>query len=550
MNERYLDLMDKTLDAYTVEHIERYFADVRENGLREHGFPRLTANMGILIAYGRRAELKPLFLSMMDFCCSTIPHVHAANEFSVREIVFCIIELERAEVVEPARIAAWKADLAAIDPFACYDKIAFTPEDKVHNWACFALVSEWMRQYIGLCDATDFINIQLPTQLRLFEENGMYRDPHNPMVYDLVPRGLLSILLNFGYRGKYYGEIDDHLRRAGLLTLEMQSVTGEIPYGGRSAQFLHNEAWLAGIFEFEARRYAAEGNMALAGRFKHGVDLALGNVEQWLSRTPIRHVKNRFPTETKYGCEGYAYFDKYMITAASFLYAASLMCDDSIPVIPPEPYTAAVQTSHHFHKVCLRAGDYFAELDTDADPHYDACGLGRIHRADAPSPLCLTVPCPAQPKYRVDTDSPTPFAICPAVCRDGEWCDGTAAVYTVEALSHDADCARAELICTLADTPVRMTVTVSAAGVEITAERAGEVALMLPAFAFDGTEHPAIAADATALTVTYGGWVCRTETDGTLADTCTVARNRSGHYRVFRAVGQGRVTARIRLMPV
>lgn len=549
MNERYLDLMDKTLDAYSTAHIERYFDDVRRGGLREHGFPRLTANMGILIAHSRRLDLKPLFLDMMDFCCSTIPHVHAANEFSVREIIFCIIELERAGAVEPERIAAWKADLATIDPFTCYDKIAHKPEDKVHNWACFALVSEWMRQYIGLCDATEFVGIQLPTQLCRIEENGMYRDPHNPMVYDLVPRGLLSLLLHFGYRGEYYGEIDDHLRRAGLLTLEMQSVTGEIPYGGRSAQFVHNEAMMVVSLEFEARRYAAEGDMALAGRFKHAISLALDNIAGWLAKTPIRHTKNRFPTETKYGCEGYAYFDKYMITAASFLYAAASICDDSIPAVPPAAHTAAVQTSHHFHKVFLRAGDYFAELDTDADPHYDASGLGRVHRAGAPSPICLTVPCPAEPKYRIDTDAPIPFAICPAVCRDGVWQDGTAAVYAVETLSHDDTTATAVLTCTIADTPVRMTVTVSAAGVEVAAEGEGEIALMLPAFTFDGTDHPAIAVDETSLTVTYDGWHCRSTTDGTLADTGAIVRNRSGHYRVFRAARQGRVTAAIAIGP-
>ena len=53
------------------------------------------------------------------------------------------------------------------------------------------------------------------------------------------------------------------------------------------------------------------------------------DAEEWLSKTPIRHIKNRFPTETKYGCERYAYFDKYMTTVASNLWAAYTICDDS-----------------------------------------------------------------------------------------------------------------------------------------------------------------------------------------------------------------------------
>ena len=45
MKEKYIDLMEKALSAYTDEHILRYFGDVKTNGLKEHGFPRLTANM-------------------------------------------------------------------------------------------------------------------------------------------------------------------------------------------------------------------------------------------------------------------------------------------------------------------------------------------------------------------------------------------------------------------------------------------------------------------------------------------------------------------------
>ena len=89
MKNKYLDLMERTLSAYTTEHILRYFDDVKRDGLTEHGFPRLTANIGILIANGRRCDLLPIFLQMMDFCCHAIPTVKAANDFSVREIVSC-----------------------------------------------------------------------------------------------------------------------------------------------------------------------------------------------------------------------------------------------------------------------------------------------------------------------------------------------------------------------------------------------------------------------------------------------------------------------------
>lgn len=403
MKEQYLSLMAKALSAYSDRHIAEYFETVRTNGLTEHGFPRLTANLGILISYGFRTDLLPLFCEMMEFCCKSVPRVKAANDFSVRELLSCLAALENAQTVGHEMLDRWKGYLKTIVPQTCYSIYAKTPEDCVHNWACFTLVSEYLRQTMGLCDSADFVELQLSTQLRLFDENGMYRDPNQPMVYDLVPRGLFSLLLFFGYRGPCFSRIDALLKRAGLHTLEMQSVTGEIPYGGRSNQFLFNEPLFAILFEYEAARYAGEGDFPLARRFKGAAQRALSALSHWLGETPIRHVKNRFPEESRYGCERYAYFDKYMITTASFLYAAFLLCDDTIvPEAEPEIRPAVFRTSADFHKVFLRSAVYALELDLCADPHYDASGLGRVQREGAPSALCLSHPCTDTPKYTVD----------------------------------------------------------------------------------------------------------------------------------------------------
>ena len=94
--------MEKALSAYTTEHIVRCFDEVRREGLSEHGFPRLTVNIGIFITHGRRAELLPLFLEMMELVCHSIPRVRAANNFSVREVVACLLEIEKSGVVARA----------------------------------------------------------------------------------------------------------------------------------------------------------------------------------------------------------------------------------------------------------------------------------------------------------------------------------------------------------------------------------------------------------------------------------------------------------------
>ena len=90
-----MNIMDRVVSAYTAEHIHRYTDSVMKDGLSEHGFPRLTVNLGILIAHGKKAKFTEDFLKMMDLCCREIPTAlgrngsRVGNEFSVKEIVFC-----------------------------------------------------------------------------------------------------------------------------------------------------------------------------------------------------------------------------------------------------------------------------------------------------------------------------------------------------------------------------------------------------------------------------------------------------------------------------
>ena len=93
MNKTYLSIIEKSIAAYSEEDVVSYFNDVKQNGLKDQGFARLTVNIGILIAYGLRKELSSRFLEMMEFCCKMIPVVKADNDFSVRELVCCISEL-------------------------------------------------------------------------------------------------------------------------------------------------------------------------------------------------------------------------------------------------------------------------------------------------------------------------------------------------------------------------------------------------------------------------------------------------------------------------
>ncbi len=557
MNVKYIDLMEKALSAYSYERIRRYFNDVRTNGLTEHGFPRLTSNMGILIAFGRRRDLLPIFLEMMDFCCQAIPNRLAANDFSVREIVSCLCEVERAGVVPEERTQKWRADLATIDPTKTYNRFVTTVDIYYRNWVLFTALSEFFRLKEGIGGSEDFLELQFLQQLQWFDENGMYGDDHHtpnhqPIQYDLVPRGLLCVLLNEGYRGKSYEAIDGILKKAGLLTLSMQSPIGEMAFGGRSNQFLLNEGWLICVLEFEAKRYAREGKAALAAKFKAASARALALTEKWLSREPIRHVKNRFPIETKYGCENYGYFDKYMITVASLLYSAYTICDDSIPFEPcSDDESSVMRTTDGFHKLFLKSGGYGLEFDTDADPHYDANGLGRIHRVDAPSALCLSCPCPSTPAYTVDIEHPFALSLCSAVKHQDAWLLGAELDSTYEVLRTEQKEKEvfSELLCRFANgSSVKEAYCVDENGVSVAVTGEGEIGFALPAFCFDGEGSPQITVKENTLTVSYEGWLCRYTTDGTILDLCKTAANRNGHYRTFLATARDSLRVNIEIL--
>ena len=330
----------------------------------------------------------------------------------------------------------------------------------------------------------------------------------------------------------------------------MLSVTGELAFGGRSNQFLHNEAHCALIFEYEAARYAELGDFDTAARFKAAAIRSLDNIDLWLQQQPITHIKNCFDRSTSYGCENYAYFDKYMITAASFLYVAYLFCDDTIPAGKLDDIAGDCwQSSEHFHKLFLRAGEYFAEYDYCADYHYDASGLGRLHRKDAPAALALSTPGSNTPIYTINADDAAAFAIAPEILRGTRWLSGAEpdVTHRVRSCSARNETASAEVDCIWNNgAAVRCSYLLDKNGLQVTAAGEGMVGMMLPAFEFDGKNTPEISNDGTTLTVKYQGWICAYSiADGTIRDTGRKGYNRNGHYKLFRAESDKKLLVKI-----
>lgn len=549
MKERYIDLMELAVDAYTPGHIASYTREVREGGLREHGYPRLTANIGILLAHGRHMERRDIFADMMELCCREMLVAcartkNAGNDFSVKEVVFCLQEVEKAGLFDRSVTDGWREILAQIDPYQVYSCIAPRPDprtgtrERIGNWAAFGAASEQARKAAGIGDESDFIENQVLSQLLSFDENGMYRDPNEPMVYDFVTRLQLAACLEEGYGGAGRDELEEYFERSAVPTLLMQSVSGEIPFGGRSNQFLHNETFYAALCEFYASRYHRMGRTELAGQFKAAARLAVESLDRWLTMEPVHHIKNRFPLDSRMGCEGYGYFDKYMVTMGSWAYLAYRMADDSIPEVPCPALTGGYvwETGPHFHKLFANCGGYFLEFEKSADPHYDSCGLGRIHRRGIPGELCLSVPFAKHPNYCIGKDNPRALSLCSSRVTDGTRQYGANAAYETKHTDASAERVTVEMENGLGLTEMYE---ITENGVGITVTGAEEIGYEIPVFTYSGEEKTSVAVsdDGKTLTVTHHGRRCTWQTDGAFEDTGEDFRSRNGEYRNYRAVG-------------
>lgn len=552
MKEIYLDIMEKAVGAYTVELIEEYIETVRREGLSEHGFPRLTADVGILVAHGRMTHLRDLFIRLMDLCCAEMPVAYGrahngavGNEFSVKEIVMCLLTLEEYNAF-PEKIGRWKEAIRSMDPYAIYKNIAPVPPKPMHNWAAFAAASEQLRIYAGLGAPTSaaFVDNQVASQLFNFDENGMYRDPNEPFVYDLTTRLQLALTMHYGFDGSNSAALYEQLMKGSTQTPYMQSVTGEIPFGGRSNQFLHNEPTFAALFEYEAIQHKKNGDLKKAGQCRESAMLAAQNTLNWLNTEHLYHIKNGYEPFSGFGCEPYGYFHKYMVTVASFAHFAYLLADDSIE---PQPCVALSEnyirrTSEHFHKTFISFGEYFLEYETRADFHYDCNGLGRIHRKGAPSAICMSVPVTPRPNYGLDLENPAPFSICAGMATDGtmQYSCEEGTCFELMEQSVTGESARVLWRVTLpGGKSFTEECSVTDEGVSLRYACDGEISVLLPAFETDGWRKSELLLDGAAACVKYEGWQCRYTSDAPIALRPEAYANRNGHYRALQATGAG-----------
>ncbi|NOU98133.1 hypothetical protein GC093_33620 [Paenibacillus sp. LMG 31456] len=415
----YLDIMEQTLRAYNKEALERRLPPSKADKVDDiHAYARITSIIGILISQGRLRGWRSLWERMMDACCNDF---HRAShdymiDFSVKEIMLSYLAMKE-QLDEPTR-ERWLTELRKIEPERNYFHLIREGRDEshLHNINVYNMVGEYLRETEGLTDTNDYFARHWPAQLERFDGNGMYKDPNCPILYDLATRVQIQLVLGHGYKGEFLEALDSQLKKGALCTLFMQSAAFEHPYGGRSNQYLFNEALMAANAEYEACRYRDSGDLKTAGAFKRSARLAVQSVLRWLEKEPPRHIKNMYAIESQVGTESYGYYDKYMATLGSFIYIAYLFADDQIEEQPcPAEIGGYVwETSEAFHKIFANAANYSLQIDTKADHHYDSTGLGRLHRRGVPSELGLSTPFTATPSYVLPAGTkPTSLAIGP-----------------------------------------------------------------------------------------------------------------------------------------
>ena len=495
--------------------------------------PRFVAAASILLRFGRLPDMSEAVYRVMDSCAARLPVQGAAPspDFWMRELAtawFCL-----RDIAPDKRLAGWREALAGVDPERVYVSIARdgkTPAD-LHNWTVYSAAGEVMREAAGLAGRTDFLcgraffEKYMPPQLHHFTELGMYRDPGDPLTYDITTRLQFACALACGYDGTLRGPLSDALRRGALTMLLYLSPEGYVPFGGRSSQFNFQEAMVATLCEFEARRYR-DCNPALAGAFKRQARRSAQAAARWiLGMRPFRNLKSGFAPELEHGLDGYASYSVYGLLSASFFGLAALMADDTIPEAPcpAEIGGFSLELAPAFHMVFANAGGYYAQIDTAANTHYDATGLGRYCRTGVPLELGLPMPFASHPAYRLGTGvlpAPEAMAAGPAWCVDGGW---TALAGLSDGLTHElcedeasSACLRMRLAMHHAPTNVGIeeTLALSPEGIELaaTVQCAGAAPercrLMVPLLVTDGTERSEIRLETHGATVRYRGCRC------------------------------------------
>jgi hypothetical protein len=149
---------------------------------------------------------------------------------------------------------------------------------------------------------------------------------------------------------------------------------------------MHNWADLqiTAICEIHAAHWKQQGRADIAGAFKRAAHLAFESAARWQRPSgELWIIKNRAEPEQRLAYERYSNHSQYNLLPMAMLAIAYDRADESIVErpAPAEVGGYVFDARETFHKVAAAAGGYYVLIDTQADPHYNATGLQRVHKA-------------------------------------------------------------------------------------------------------------------------------------------------------------------------
>jgi hypothetical protein len=391
----YLKLIEDNVDFYKHHQTpEGAIIDVNANREWQYSTPAFALSAATLVAQKNRSDLLGPAVRAMAFATHALADQTTADghaDFYIPMLMHARRTLR--PFVSSQTLAKWDDEFRRIIPETHY-----RDHNARGNWNIVNLSGELLRRKEKLVATTqksaqtNYIERCLEKQQARMTHLGMYTDPNMPMAYDAFARCWLDdMLANDAYHGKQEAQLREFLLLGGLSSLLIISPTGEWACGGRSAHHQWNEAENIVIFEINADKWHLAGRDDIAGAMKRSAHLAFQSMLRWQRPSgEMWIVKNRAEPSTKFGYETYSSHSQYNLLPMAMLCIAFEWADDSIAERPApcEVGGYVLDLLDKFHKVIANAGGMYVEIDTAADPHYNATGLQRIHKNGVPlSPL-------------------------------------------------------------------------------------------------------------------------------------------------------------------
>ncbi|MES2459628.1 MAG: hypothetical protein V4671_03535 [Armatimonadota bacterium] len=390
----------------------------------QYSTPAYAHAAATLVAYAGRTDLLETAALALDWSARTLSTRRAASgheDFFTPMVAHSIRLLK--PFVSPERSAQWEYYAWFFEPYIIYRYGA-----GVNNWNVVAACGEALLQKMGIRDASHtFVEESFAKQGDNFDSTlGLYLE--EAMAYDHFPRLWIADLLANGYNGAYSPQLDEAAMRGSLTSLFMQSPSGELPSGGRSAHHQWNEAAECVTFEVYAARALADGDSQLAGYFKRAAHLALGSMWRWVRPNgEMQIVKNWVEPSAQHGYETYSAQSQYSLLPMSMLSMAyeHAAATEGVAELPAPADTGGfVLQVAKLDKVFANAGGSYVEIETKADRKYDATGLIRVHFAGHQPQLGPSDSLLSAPAYVVPSGSAVPITTGIGVSwqdADGNW---------------------------------------------------------------------------------------------------------------------------------